>query len=471
MYPDKSKGYFYLALVYSYLNDIKKAEENFKKAIEKDKNDPFIFIKYGEFKLKNFEIEAATSLFNKASQKQRDFGLLLFNTGKLNEILGKNNLAERFYKRILPDSAYSITGYVALGELYSRYGSYKKAEEFLLKAQAKLPYSPILNIALGDLYAEKYLQLQAKPEWAKKTISYYDNAIKLYQDYTCYQKKAVFFINILQNYYKGLEASAFTKNKYLTSYSTIKNYATDSIKKYLDLSKENNPFTYDIKVSYAKYYKLIGQKDSVLKILSDFETIENNKISLYYSAKVYEILEEYPKGLKSYKKLLKLVPKYTDLYENIFDLYIKIGNVKEIGKIYNKQTICKSSSFLNYKYGTTQEENAKQRQFISKAIGITRQFHYSKIAIENYNFQKYKQNKRYTNDDVWEIERIKTIENKWVKFKIKEKFGIMIMTGKIIIPANFENINYKKDNVFECFKNGDVVSLEVNVNDSVLTNN
>jgi len=151
-FQNESQIHFNLAIAYERDNELNKAEEEYKLALDSNPYSPTILnnLGYVQYRLKKYG--DALENFQKATDSDPKFGRAYNNAALVYEARGQIEEASRFYRQAINVDPSLYQAYINLGDLYIRNQDMQNAHAVLNQAIEMAPKEPHAYFKLGALY-------------------------------------------------------------------------------------------------------------------------------------------------------------------------------------------------------------------------------------------------------------------------------------------------------------------------------
>lgn len=455
--PDIPKGYIYLAQLYYHTNNMDSAWKYINIAQRKELNNEFILNQKVLIEFKKLDIVNAGITLKKAKSLKPSYKISIINEGKHFEAIGSYLRAEMNYEKLFGRDSSIAEPYYLLGSLYLKYGDVQKAETILIKGLSKFNDNINIILALADVYAFKFFNIQAEYVWGKKVLQLYNTAIEYNPYYYVpYAKKAHFFEKLFEYRKRNIipnNVIMFNQADSINSKAFL-----DSIYTNLSRAKKFSPKNLDLLIEFSDYYYKNNNVDSLKKIEKHIKKLSNPYQNAYYSGRFYSVTKNSRKAYKYFKKLAKNNSEFEDIFIQMTKINLKNNNYKAFLKNKDKYFIMKRSPYLKYISTTISGLNGGRKSF-SKPF---KNYYIAELAINNVKYIRT-QASELINEENWGYQRYDVIEETWITIKRNNKIGLMLFNGTILIPINFDSITHIGGNLFECKINNQTYTYEVNL--------
>jgi tetratricopeptide (TPR) repeat protein len=152
----------------------------FDAAVEADPQNILARIGVGKTKIALEQLDDAKTVLVQLNQEHPKDEVVAYWYGQLEEALGNGTAARDAYKRAIEiggDKRESVRAYVALALLQSQAGDFDGAAQTLASAQKRLPDSPEIHLALGDV-AMTQTRFEAALEEYKRALKLDNNDVE-----------------------------------------------------------------------------------------------------------------------------------------------------------------------------------------------------------------------------------------------------------------------------------------------------
>ena len=266
--------------------DLTKAEMNFKKAIEYDKNYIPAYYQLGVIEKKMGNSSKAKSFFNQILNIDSLHFKTLFTFGALYESEGDLDSAMILYKESIASNHKFIKPYSSLGNIFVGNGEFDLAKQILFEAIEIDPNYSVTYITLGYALSEEAKELNQKLNSSdfktKSKIKIIDESNKLYVEASKYLKIATEIDSKNHDVW----------HRYATVLNSIKDFnkASDAAQKCIDLKNNYGGGYYEKGVALFG----MGKKQRALKFLEDankdrdFRAVAQRKIDEIKNPTKYE---------------------------------------------------------------------------------------------------------------------------------------------------------------------------------------
>ncbi len=305
-----------LGLAYQKNNQIKIAEEKYKKAIslKKDYFNPYLnlidlYLNEENFNLVERTISDAVDVFGLNNE-------LIFCRGILNHKLGKYDEAEKYYLALRNSNYENLNLDINLGILYDKIGHHLKAANLFMEAIRKYPHQADLYFHLGNIYSN-FNEYENALHWYKKAIelnphyidAYLNIGSLLFNDRKILEAKKL---------YEKMIVDGIVDHRVYYSLAIIlyelKNYS--EAMKYFETSLVIDPDCIDTHVGYSE----------TLLIKGDFERgWKEYSWRLKKDKQYYQIISKIPKNLSEIEGKKVLIAGEQGIGDNImFGRYLPL---------------------------------------------------------------------------------------------------------------------------------------------------
>ncbi|MBN2663580.1 MAG: tetratricopeptide repeat protein, partial [Bacteroidales bacterium] len=454
--PDLSKGYIYLSQLYMQTNNVDSAWKYIKLAQDKEDKNEFILNQRALIAIQSLDIDDARTSLRTAKTLSPTYKISLINEGKYFEITGDLLQAENNYNKLFAADSAIAEPFYLLANLYSKVGDLKKAEELLNIGINRFSDNTEIILAMADLNAFKFFNIQADYIWGSKALKLYNHAIDMDPyNYKTYAKKANFYEKLYEHRKKNL----IPNNVLISHIDTLSSKLfLDTIYSNLKLAAMLSPQNLELLIELSDYFYKTNNIDSLNEIKKYLNGIENNYQNLFYLGRFYSVTNQDKKAYKYFQKLIKTHPNFDPVFFQMLKLDLIASTYSNIIKNRDKYQHLKESEFFVYYYETIVNLTNTNKAFTKKYS----KYYLREIARNNLKYLK-RQLPELIVEENWGYSRADIIENKWIIIKRNGKSGVMLFNGTILIPANFDSVLYLTDNLFECKAGSKTFTFEVNL--------
>lgn len=335
MYPEKSRGYYDLALGYKAKKDYKKAEELFMEAMKRNSENKKIYYELMNMYDKMGYLDKAVDIAQKMFQLDINnpvanfhYGKALYNKGRKTEAIPYLENAIRFGRN------FPAQWYVLLGNAYTYNNQIQESVSILERAlasknipDAKL-YQGMNYYLLKDFNksAEFINQaLNANPGLYLQLLEFYDKQGNFSEVQKIAREWSPKVIKILSPYYY------FVARAYLNTQETDK--ALETLRKGIAEYPEDKNLISLIGDCYLKTNeidKAMAEFNKLIKINPD------NADAYYYLGNAYALQNNNPKAHEAFDKSISLNPSNGNVYNSKAALYYKEKNFKKAEELWIK---------------------------------------------------------------------------------------------------------------------------------------
>ena len=367
LYKDKSLEnnrnkyiYFYVAISFYYLNDIKSAKEYFTKVYEVDKRDieTLFYLSKINYLEKDYQ---KSSDFLDSLLSIKDDARALNLKGMIQLELQNNSKAVSFFTEAVKIDRINAEYIYNLGIAYSLNGWFEEAQKCFLSAIALDPESMDVHYALGYLYYEQknYLKAKLELEFIFSKIKNYPKAKILEAVILAAEGNSVEAEEILKEFISQDPKNDFAYWAFGVVYENLgqPEKAMPYFEKAISINPSSVEYLYklaeaayktqdystvldniklilDINCNYVAAYSLkaktlikMGKYKAVDYVLEDMLSLDNSAHEAYkLKAEVFEAKEQFKDAIEAMKQAIILNPNNLDYYKDVANLYEKQGN-------------------------------------------------------------------------------------------------------------------------------------------------
>ena len=367
LYKDKSLEnnrnkyiYFYVAISFYYLNDIKSAKEYFTKVYEVDKRDieTLFYLSKINYLEKDYQ---KSSDFLDSLLSIKDDARALNLKGMIQLELQNNSKAVSFFTEAVKIDRINAEYIYNLGIAYSLNGWFEEAQKCFLSAIALDPESMDVHYALAYLYYEQknYLKAKLELEFIFSKIKNYPKAKILEAVILAAEGNSVEAEEILKEFISQDPKNDFAYWAFGVVYENLgqPEKAMPYFEKAISINPSSVEYLYklaeaayktqdystvldniklilDINCNYVAAYSLkaktlikMGKYKAVDYVLEDMLSLDNSAHEAYkLKAEVFEAKEQFKDAIEAMKQAIILNPNNLDYYKDVANLYEKQGN-------------------------------------------------------------------------------------------------------------------------------------------------
>lgn len=352
--------YFYVAISFYYLNDIKSAKEYFTKVYEVDKRDieTLFYLSKINYLEKDYQ---KSSDFLDSLLSIKDDARALNLKGMIQLELQNNSKAVSFFTEAVKIDRINAEYIYNLGIAYSLNGWFEEAQKCFLSAIALDPESMDVHYALAYLYYEQknYLKAKLELEFIFSKIKNYPKAKILEAVILAAEGNSVEAEEILKEFISQDPKNDFAYWAFGVVYENLgqPEKAMPYFEKAISINPSSVEYLYklaeaayktqdystvldniklilDINCNYVAAYSLkaktlikMGKYKAVDYVLEDMLSLDNSAHEAYkLKAEVFEAKEQFKDAIEAMKQAIILNPNNLDYYKDVANLYEKQGN-------------------------------------------------------------------------------------------------------------------------------------------------
>ncbi len=462
--PQNTKGYMYLSLTFAQMNNLDSAEKYIDIAYSKNSSDASVINQKADIQLKRLQIQKARKFVGISLNQNSRYIITKILEAIVTNYEHNYRGAEIRLLKLMKDSSL-IEPYYLLSNLFLSVGNTQLAKKYADEGYRIAPDNSDVLLSNAKIYAFKYLYVSADYNDGAKSLFFMNKAIdKTPYYYKVYLQKAVFFNKLFY-----LTKNHLVNDVQIFSFKDTNKFFTDSVKYYLTKAEKYSPDNFDIKLEYAKFYKTLGKTGTILEMIADLEKNKTqDPATVILLSKLYVLAGNYKQAENIVKKLLKTFPENYQLLDQLFKVYLHTNNLKNFQKIQKKYIKSGASVWFLYYYETLKSLNTGKYNF-TVTLAKYKKFFYAIVAKDNIAFLY---NKKTSNSaQVWNIKRLNAVQHKWIIFESNGKKGLMFFNGQILIPANFDKIEYVGSNIFQCYFSGKIYKYSIGIDEVQLLEN
>ncbi|MBI4645866.1 MAG: tetratricopeptide repeat protein [Bacteroidia bacterium] len=460
--PNSAFPFHLLGILYQRLDSIEKAKENIQHAINNSKTWTEPRNNLGNIYLDNSQYDKAINEYEKIINIKPDSPKAYNNLGKVHFKLGSYQKAEDFYKKsLLIDSVNPVT-IINYGELQLFRGRYRDAENLLLKSyeiDSSFYLSVLQNAKLLDFLYTNDLQDE---EYIKQALYLYRKAIKIYPE------NPEIYISLAKFYIKAIDKDDKTMNKVLFNSPVFLNENEDLKRKLIDeiIKLSNKALTIDPNsidaiecLAFASLFRNEYFDDAYIK-----EIRVNSELpwSYYKYALKKKKKGDFMNAIINYKTAIDKDNLFLLAYLNLWDVYVVLNQTNELNMLYKKALkVFPESPVFPYRKAILDKKVDESE--LKKAISKDKQFYQAKLLLYNNNYKIGSKSTIEIEDQQYKysIKKVEKLNDKCFLVTKDNWYGVMEITGKFILPLDYNKI-IKINDTLICAISGDEILSQTN---------
>ncbi|MGB9595641.1 MAG: tetratricopeptide repeat protein, partial [Candidatus Poribacteria bacterium] len=322
--------------------NIDKAIESFKKAVELDQNFTMAHFSLGSMLLKKGDYKSAEIELQKAIELDDKFYSAYFNLGEVYRNQKQNDLAMLAYKKAIEINPKWGYPYFGIGMIYFDQDKLQDAE---LQFNQAIKYSPEIGMAhfkLGQIYAKQDMDIElvskSYRDGQKATqITQKEIAMAFYELGKIFSNKGNSGLAV-QAYKNSINIDP---NLAIAQFELGNEYYKMGLKErsieHYKLAIQADPTIRNSFVDDARKEYESGNFESALASLDKTLAIDpENAPAHFYYADIQQKQGNLTEAIKHYEDTIRIDPNFVKAYMPLGDLYYSQGKVKEAISLYRK---------------------------------------------------------------------------------------------------------------------------------------
>lgn len=275
-------------------------------------------------------MEEALSLFEALHKQYPDEGEVLLAIAEVLQDLGREDEALIYTTEIKKDDPVYTQALLLEADIYQAQGLYEVSEEKLLLAKKLLPEEPILDFALGELYAQEGKWLEAIDHYQKTEQKSSQTGIDVNKPLALALTSAGKFEESLSYFEKALEGKLDSDVLFGYGFAAEQvGYHQLAIEKWTEL-KTLDPDYHSVHLLLAKVYEKEEMlQESLLAVKEGIKNDPYHKELFYYAGKLSLKLGNEKEAEKYLRDALALDPSYLDAMQTLTQLFMHQENYEE----------------------------------------------------------------------------------------------------------------------------------------------